>query len=567
MSLIIPKDILRKTKSVEFQKIRDSLGEKDRFEERTPAVHLDAHLFSAEALTELSESCKEAGSTKQARAIAAITAARSGRGDIVVPSFQAFEGMLKASLREKVIDGWLYKREQDGNLYPYLVTDISFESDRYDLDENPLVKVQLVAFGIKGDNENKIGISNNAIHIRPAEVAKKRVSMVLENRGYFIETPELKARHLASLDAYKKNILGKFAEQFRMTGTPLMEVEGRRYREVERVENRKVVNDLEVEENFVADRFVESILMDKSGGVPTGKKSRSSSRDEGEQEDGGGLGLVPVHPVTRVFDLKTHLFFWAHADILTPYVYDASLRDKLVLPESHRELLDVLTSDVTAFVDDFIEGKSAGNVILCKGKPGLGKTLTAECYAELIKRPLYMVHTGTMGTDADSVQANLQKVFNRVKRWNAVALLDEADIFVMERGTSLQQNAIVAVFLRSLEYFDGLMFMTTNRGDMVDEAILHRFAAIIQYNLPSREDTRKIWGVLATQFGVTLAPELVTDLLDTFPEIAPRDIKMLLRRTLRLSAARGEDLDLEAFGRSAMFQDLKIVVKKDEVAA
>ena len=113
-----------------------------------------------------------------------------------------------------------------------------------------------------------------------------------------------------------------------------------------------------------------------------------------------GVGLVPEHPLVRVFDLGSHEFLWVHADDLTPYRYDHTLRDKLVLPESHRDLLDVLTSNLEAFIDDIIEGKSAGNVILCKGVPGVGKTLTAEVYTELIERPLYSVHSGSLGTTA-----------------------------------------------------------------------------------------------------------------------------------------------------------------------
>mgnify|MGYP002655347674 CR=1 FL=1 len=43
-------------------------------------------------------------------------------------------------------------------------------------------------------------------------------------------------------------------------------------------------------------------------------------------------------------------------------------------------------------------------MILCKGIPGVGKTLTAEVYAELIERPLYAVHSGSLGTDAATIE-------------------------------------------------------------------------------------------------------------------------------------------------------------------
>ena len=38
-------------------------------------------------------------------------------------------------------------------------------------------------------------------------------------------------------------------------------------------------------------------------------------------------------------------------------------------------------------------------------------------------------------------------------------------------------NAVVGVFLRVLEYFNGLLFLTTNRIDDIDEAIVSRCIA------------------------------------------------------------------------------------------
>lgn len=267
---------------------------------------------------------------------------------------------------------------------------------------------------------------------------------------------------------------------------------------------------------------------------------------------------VPVHPVVKVFDLKSHEFFWVHSDNMTPYEYDKSLREKLILPPTHRDLLDVLTSDLGAFVNDFIEGKSAGNVILCKGIPGVGKTLTAEVYAELIDRPLYAIHSGSLGTTAEDIEKNLQVIFKRGKRWDCVLLLDEADVFVVQRGNNIQQNAIVAEFLRTLEYFDGLLFMTTNRPNDIDEAIISRCAAIIDYAPPSSEDAAAIWRVMATQYAADLPDQLIDELVTLFPEIAPRDIKMLFRLALRVAAAHKEPLSLSTFRRCAMFRAIKM---------
>lgn len=154
----------------------------------------------------------------------------------------------------------------------------------------------------------------------------------------------------------------------------------------------------------------------------------------------------------------------------------------------------------------------------------------------------------------EQINKNLQKIFMRAKRWNCVLLLDEADIFVMQRASNIEQNAIVAEFLRTLEYFDGLLFMTTNRPDDIDDAIISRCAAIIDYAVPGPEDSAAIWRVMAAQYQAEMDEALIAALVASFPGIAPRDIKMLLRLAIRLAKKRGASLDMDIFRQCAMFR-------------
>ena len=50
-----------------------------------------------------------------------------------------------------------------------------------------------------------------------------------------------------------------------------------------------------------------------------------------------------------------------------------------------------------------------------------------------------------IGTDAYVVEANLINHFKQAKSWEAVILIDEADVFMERRGpTDLQRNSLVA---------------------------------------------------------------------------------------------------------------------------
>jgi hypothetical protein len=63
-------------------------------------------------------------------------------------------------------------------------------------------------------------------------------------------------------------------------------------------------------------------------------------------------------------------------------------------------------------------------------------------------------------------------------RWKAVLLIDEADIFMGEQSSEhLQLNTLVSVFLRQLEQYDGVLFLTTNRLQAFDEVVTSRIHA------------------------------------------------------------------------------------------
>ena len=123
---------------------------------------------------------------------------------------------------------------------------------------------------------------------------------------------------------------------------------------------------------------------------------------------------------------------------------------------------------------DLIRGKHGGVVILACGSPGVRKTLTAEVYAEMSRRPLYVLEFGELGTTVQEIEHNLERVFARVVRWRAVLQFDECEIFLSQRGNDLERSAIVGIFLRMLDYYEGLLFLTTNRADALDPAIRSR---------------------------------------------------------------------------------------------
>jgi hypothetical protein len=55
----------------------------------------------------------------------------------------------------------------------------------------------------------------------------------------------------------------------------------------------------------------------------------------------------------------------------------------------------------------------------------LGKTFSAEATAEHVKRPLYVVGAGDLGTRAVELDNALESVFDVATMWKAIVLIDE----------------------------------------------------------------------------------------------------------------------------------------------
>ncbi|KAG9242578.1 hypothetical protein BJ878DRAFT_163156 [Calycina marina] len=143
---------------------------------------------------------------------------------------------------------------------------------------------------------------------------------------------------------------------------------------------------------------------------------------------------------------------------------------------------------------DFIKGKGEGLIFLLHGPPGVGKTCTAECIAELLDKPLLALTCSDLGTTAESVSDSLNNYLSLGEQWGAVVLLDEADVYFAERSEfDVKRNSLVTVFLRALEYYKGLLFLTTNRVGTFDEAFKSRIHVPLLYKRLDFDQRNAIW--------------------------------------------------------------------------
>eukprot|EP00439_Symbiodinium_sp_Y106_P057526 s1271_g8.t1 len=204
----------------------------------------------------------------------------------------------------------------------------------------------------------------------------------------------------------------------------------------------------------------------------------------------------------------------------SPIQFRADAFQQLVLPDDTKEIIRSAVRHAGTSGLDFIEGKGDNTIFLLYGPPGCGKTLTAEAIAEMLHMPLYVVTAGDLGINAQEVEQNLSQVLHLCSEWNALTLIDEADIFLEARSSSeLQRNALVCVMLRLLEYHQGqgILFLTSNRASNIDPAVRSRITVALHYEPLSQKGIERAVVVVADRTG-----EGSEDVLEEHPQSSRR---------------------------------------------
>jgi hypothetical protein len=228
--------------------------------------------------------------------------------------------------------------------------------------------------------------------------------------------------------------------------------------------------------------------------------------------------------------------------------------DQLVLPANRKRLIKAVVQYSSpsegagaresgeGVYSDIIKGKGEGSVFLFYGPPGVGKTLTAEAIAEMLHKPLFQVSMGDLGTTPAELEKGLKNCLEMSARWDSLVLLDEADIFVEKRSASsgIMRNAMVSVMLKMIEYFQGTLFLTTNRVTTFDPAFQTRITAALRYEALDAAGRTKVWKNLIEASGLSgdlkaagQGGDVDPDALGKYP-LNGRVIKNALRLSLAL---------------------------------
>ncbi|KAG9073896.1 hypothetical protein FS749_014588 [Ceratobasidium sp. UAMH 11750] len=224
-------------------------------------------------------------------------------------------------------------------------------------------------------------------------------------------------------------------------------------------------------------------------------------------EDDPDLCLLPAGLDGWNFRTKSWDYFLVTH--ISPIEFNDDAFEHLVLQEKYKELVLAFVNAHTKkaqqnrpTISDVVKGKGGGIVMLLHGNPGTGKTLTAEAVADYLRRPLYSISSGELSLDASNLEDQLERTLKRAAGWDCVVLIDEADIFLQARNNDIQRSSLVSVFLRVLEYHNGVLILTTNRVDTFDKAFRSRIGVALKYPDLDQNARKILWTKFFTLAGI-----------------------------------------------------------------
>ena len=265
-----------------------------------------------------------------------------------------------------------------------------------------------------------------------------------------------------------------------------------------------------------------------------GENSELTNGLSNDQSDELGINdqirgkLHLLWPYLPAFSLITKSWGELFIKNIREITFDDDAYSKLVMDEDKKKLVRTLVVNSKHSFTDIISNKSGGCIFLLYGPPGTGKTLTSESISELLHVPLYSVTSGELGTYPDNLEQKLSSILTLAQSWGANILIDEADVFLEKRDSNnLERNAIVSIFLRLLERYNGIMFLTTNRKTDIDEAFQSRISISLEYKELDKDSRRQVFNNLLSAAHIETDENTLKKYSDK--KINGRQIKNLIR--------------------------------------
>jgi hypothetical protein len=141
----------------------------------------------------------------------------------------------------------------------------------------------------------------------------------------------------------------------------------------------------------------------------------------------------------------------------------------------------------------------AGVRAIFSGPSGTGKTLAARLLASTLQMDVYRLDlSSVVNKYIGETEKNLNLILSRAEELDVILLLDEGDSLLTQR-TGVQSsndryaNLETNFLLQRLETFEGILVVTTNASERIDNAFQRRMDVVISFSPPSPPERWAIW--------------------------------------------------------------------------
>jgi hypothetical protein len=127
---------------------------------------------------------------------------------------------------------------------------------------------------------------------------------------------------------------------------------------------------------------------------------------------------------------------------------------------------------------------------LFAGPSGTGKTLAAHWLAHGLGKDLFRIDlAASVSKYIGETEKNLDRAFAAAEELDCILLLDEGDSLMTRRtevGSSNDRYANLETnfLLQRIEVYEGILLVTSNAPDRIDEAFARRMDVVVQFRLP-----------------------------------------------------------------------------------
>ncbi len=238
--------------------------------------------------------------------------------------------------------------------------------------------------------------------------------------------------------------------------------------------------------------------------------------------------------------------------------FNNSLNNLILTKETKAQLEQIIREFQDADILATYNLEYKKKILLC-GKPGTGKTFSAQIISSILNIPLvYIRFDAIISSYLGETAGNLRKIFDFIENGTWIVLFDEFDIIGKNRDDNHEHGEIKRVvnnFLQMLDNFkgDSILIAATNHHNILDSAIWRRFDDVIYYELPNKESREFLFKTYMQSMKRDKDINL-DKIIEKTEGLSPSDIKMITQESMKLAIINSRN--------SISITDIEIAVNK-----